>query len=217
MLTAMRMQEGHETVTVVRRFSRVQAGKRAAARRAAIELASAGGYPAVTMAAVADRIGVARATIYRYFSSKDHLLAEVMDEWTTEINEDFRRHPPKGATLADRVAAGFERLIKAAARTPGLTSALLLAATSADPAASDALRSWSSPVPVYLQTLIGTQRVRDLEAITVVLSYVLFSALIAMALRGQDPTEAAAVLRTTVRLLLRPQRGSHSREYFVNR
>lgn len=192
-----------ETVTVTRRFSHAQAEKRAQARRVAAELASRGGYDAVTMAAVADRIGISRATIYRYFSSKDHLLAEVMEEWTARIDEDLRRNPPPGETLADRVAAAFERIIQRAARNPGLTSAMIAAAASSDPAAVDAFPSWSRPVEVYLRTLVGGTEVPHLEDITTVLSYVLFSALIAMALRGKSAGEAAGVLRTTVRLLFR--------------
>jgi AcrR family transcriptional regulator len=191
----------HETVTLTRRFSHTQSEKRAEARRVAAQLATQGGYEAVTMSAVADRIGIARATIYRYFASKDHLLAEIMEAWTARINEDLRRNPPPGVTLADRVGGAFARVIDTAARNPGLTSALLLAATSSDPAAADAFPSWSTPVEVYLRTVIGDHSVDRFEEIVTVLSYVLFSALIATALRGKDPSEAAHVLRTTVRLL----------------
>jgi AcrR family transcriptional regulator len=191
-----------ETVTLTRRFSHAQTAKRAEARRVAAQLATAGGYEAVTMSAVADRIGIARATIYRYFCSKDHLLAEIMEEWTQRINEDLRRHPPPGDTLAARVGSAFARIVETAARNPGLTSAMVLAATSSDPAAADAFPSWSKPVEVYLQTLIGEEPVAHREEITTVLSYVLFSALIATALRGQAPAEAAEVLRATARLLL---------------
>src|SRR5262245_52063528 len=119
----------HETVTLTRRFNRAQVEKRAQARAVATQLASEGGYDAVTMGAVADRIGIARATIYRYFTSKDHLLAEIMDEWTARLDADLRRNPPPGKNLADRVGAGFERILETAARNPGLTSALVLAAT----------------------------------------------------------------------------------------
>ncbi len=191
-----------ETVTVVRRLSGAQAHRRVAARRAAADLAREGGYDAVTMAAVADRIGTARATIYRDFSSKDHLLAEVVQDWAAELDRDLHRRPPKGATLAERVAAAFDRLIEAALRDGGLTAALLLAATSADPAATASLRGWASPVAVYLRTLVGRAVVPDLAEITTVLGHVFFSALIDLVLRGQDPAEARAVMHTTVRLLL---------------
>lgn len=191
-----------ETVTVTRRFSQVQAEKRAEARRVASELASESGYDAVTMAAVADRIGVSRATIYRYFASKDHLLAEIMAEWTLRINDDLRRHPPAGITLAERVGAAFERIIQTAARNRGLTSAMLVAATSSDPAATEAFPSWSGSVDVYLRTLLGDEQAPNLDEIIPVFSHVLFSVLIAIAHRGQEPREAGRVLRTTARLLL---------------
>ncbi len=191
----------HETVTLTRRFSLAQSAKRAEARRVAAHIATQGGYEAVTMGAVADRIGIARATIYRYFASKDHLLAEIMEEWTARINDDLRRDPPVGKTLADRVGAAFARVIETAARNPGLTSALLAAATSSDPAAADAFPSWSTSVEVYLKTVVGDHRVDRLDDIITVLSYVLFSALIATARRGKDPSEATQVLRTAARLL----------------
>jgi len=191
-----------ETVTVTRRFSHAQAEKRAEARRAAAQLASEGGYEAVTMTAVADRIGVSRATIYRYFASKDHLLAEVMHEWTLRINAQLRRNPPVGASLAERVGAAFERIIEAAARNRGLTSAMIFAATSSDPAATEAFPTWSAPVEIYLKTLVGEEDLDSLEDVITVLSHVLFSALIGLALRRQPPTEAVRVLRSTAHLLL---------------
>ncbi len=193
-----------ETVTVTRRLSQAQAEKRAEARRVAAELASESGYDAVTMTAVADRIGVSRATIYRYFASKDHLVAEIMAEWTERINDNLRRNPPSGDLFADRVGKAFERIVGMAARDRGLTAAILFAATSSDPAAREAFPSWSGPVEIYLKTVMGDDQVPNLDEIIPVLSHVLFSALVAIAHRGQEPREAAKVLRTAARLLLRP-------------
>ena len=52
-----------------------QAARRGRVLDAALELAAEGGYDAVQMRDVAARAQVALGTIYRYFSSKDHLLA----------------------------------------------------------------------------------------------------------------------------------------------
>ena len=52
-----------------------QAARRGRVLDAALELAAEGGYDAVQMRDVAARAQVALGTIYRYFASKDHLLA----------------------------------------------------------------------------------------------------------------------------------------------
>ena len=189
------------TMTVTRRLSPDQAARRSGARRAAAVLARKGGYEAVTMAAVADKIGVARATLYRDFASKDHLLAEVMIDWTREIADDLAAHPPSGATIAERVAATLERVIDRGAANPGLTEALLIAATSRDPASRGAFEIAGSPLDRYLETVVGGE-LPNLAEVSKVLSLVLFAALSMLALRGQDPEQTKAALRTAARLLL---------------
>jgi AcrR family transcriptional regulator len=192
---------GPATVTVTRRLSADQAARRAAARRAAAALARKGGYAAVTMAAVADKIGVARATLYRDFASKDHLLAEVMVDWTREIADDLAANPPPGPTIAERVAATLERVIDRGAANPGLTEALLMAATSRDPAARGAFEVAGSPLDRYLEAVVGGE-LPNLAEVSRVLSMVLFAALSMQALRGQEPEQVKEGLRTAARLLL---------------
>ena len=62
---------------------------------AAFELGADGGYDAVQMRDVAVTANVALATIYRYFSSKDHLLAAAMIEWTGRLQGRVRQSPPR--------------------------------------------------------------------------------------------------------------------------
>lgn len=57
---------------------------------AARELLSGSGPAAVTFAAVAERAGVGRATVYRHWPSVDALLDEVMDEFTLPFFLDPR-------------------------------------------------------------------------------------------------------------------------------
>ena len=42
-------------------------------------------------------------TIYRYFSSKDHLLVAAMLEWMLELERTVTQRPPSGDSPADRV------------------------------------------------------------------------------------------------------------------
>ena len=111
-----------------------QAARRARVISAAIELADDGGYEAVQMRDVAARAGVALGTIYRYFASKDHLLAAAQVEWLRDTHERLAQRPPKGDTPAERVCDVMRRATRALERQPRLVAALVTAITSPDPA-----------------------------------------------------------------------------------
>ncbi len=59
--------------------------RRAAVIEAVIDLIAEVGADAVQMRDVAKRSGVALATVYRYFNSKDYLLASALEEWQKRL------------------------------------------------------------------------------------------------------------------------------------
>ncbi len=81
---------------------------------------------------VAATANVALATIYRYFSSKDHLLAAAMTEWTARLRGRVVQSPPKGETAADQLVDVLLRACRAMERQPKLTIALVRALSSSD-------------------------------------------------------------------------------------
>src|SRR3977135_2071172 len=92
---------------------------------AALELGAEGGYDAVQMRDVAARADVALGTIYRYFSSKDHVLAAAMQEWTDALGPRRSQLPPRGDSAADQLVDVFRRACRAMERQPQLTTALI--------------------------------------------------------------------------------------------
>ena len=76
------------------RLTASQAARRDRVIRAALSLGKTGGYEAVQMRAVAAEAGVALGTIYRYFSSKDHLLAAAQVLWVRELEQRVTKRPP---------------------------------------------------------------------------------------------------------------------------
>ena len=76
-------------------LTRSQAARRERVIRAAIDLAASGGYDAVQMRDVAAHGQVALGTIYRYFTSKDHLLAAAQVEWVTDLERRVGQRPPR--------------------------------------------------------------------------------------------------------------------------
>jgi TetR/AcrR family transcriptional regulator, cholesterol catabolism regulator len=161
---------------VVEPLTRGQAARRSRVLTAAIELASEGGYDAVQMRDVATRAQVALGTIYRYFNSKDQLLAAALVEWASDLERRLAQKPPKGATVADRVVDVLRRASRAMERNPTLTSALVTAIASPDPA----VREFQHDVDKIMETLVSDalEGVADAEGIRRVLSWVWFAALI---------------------------------------
>lgn len=112
------------------RLTTNQAARRERVIAAALELAAEGGYDAVQMRDVAARANVALGTIYRYFSSKDHLLAAALVEWAQGLERGLIEDPPKGATIADRIVENLSRAITTMEIEPLLSSAVVTALSS---------------------------------------------------------------------------------------
>ena len=102
---------------------------------AAMDLASRGGYEAVQMRDVALRAEVALGTLYRYYPSKDQLLAHTWADWSHEIEAHMSRHPLSGASRAARIMDFIRRATRALEREPKLASALLKSLLVSDPRA----------------------------------------------------------------------------------
>jgi AcrR family transcriptional regulator len=117
-------------------LTKSQAARRQRVVEAALALGADGGYDAVQMRDVATSAGVALGTIYRYFSSKDHLLAEAQVAWLLDLDRRVSRKPPKGDTVSERVLDVLRRAIRAMEQEPQLAEALIVALTSTDPHAA---------------------------------------------------------------------------------
>ena len=88
---------------VPRTLTRAQQARRQRVIDAAMSLALDGGYEAVQMRDVAARADVAMGTVYRYFTSKDHLLAAALVHWVEQLDSRLAQSPAQGGTPAERV------------------------------------------------------------------------------------------------------------------
>ncbi len=106
---------------------RKQAERRARVVQAAMQLAREGGYDAVQMREVSARADVALGTIYRYFSSKDEILAEGLVAWVNQTRERMAARPRRGDTPGAQLADA----LRAASRIPDDAAPLLRALMTA--------------------------------------------------------------------------------------
>jgi AcrR family transcriptional regulator len=108
-----------------RRLTERQAGMVADLVRAAAAEAGEAGYDGVTVRAVARRAGVAPATAYQYFSSKDHLLAEVLWRHLQALPPVETDDRPLAERLEEAVGGIVDFAAESTARAEACTVALL--------------------------------------------------------------------------------------------
>lgn len=195
------MASAADTLTLSRRLSPEQALRRGAVIEAARALARAGGYAAVTMQAVAERSGVGRATLYRYFASKDHLLSEVVLAWGAELTAQLRERQLGALSPAERVGEVLFRVLDAARAEPKLTGAVLTAATSPDPEAVRASLQLGTVIAGYLDVALGDGASPERDEFAQLIGHVFFSALVHMTIGRIPPDAAASAVKAAARRL----------------
>jgi AcrR family transcriptional regulator len=177
-----------------------QAARRQRVLLAALELGADGGYEAVQMRDVAASAEVALGTIYRYFPSKDALLAAAMVEWMEDLERRVMQRAPRGDTTAERVYDVLRRAVGTMERQPKLAEAVITALTSDD---RDAASTATNDVMqrVLLRAFPeGTDPAME-AAIAKVLGHVWFSCLVAWSNGGGDLTWVGEELETATHLL----------------
>jgi AcrR family transcriptional regulator len=145
---------------------------------------------------------VSLGTLYRYFASKDHLLAEALLAWGSALGLRLRQSPPRGATPGERVAAVFRRMARGVAEQPALGAALTRALLSCDPSALANRSGLSAMMREWIELALGDAAVRDREQVIAVLEHVCFSCMISLVQRQRSPREVGEELERTARLLL---------------
>lgn len=182
-----------------------QQARHAAVIQATMDLASEGGYDAVQMRDVAARAGVALGTLYRYFSSKNHLLVAALARWTEELQQRLAQRPPRGETPADRVVDTLQRAARALERQPSVTSALVTALTSLsadDPKALALANEVYETIGDIITSAMQDGEARTRQEVIRVLSQVWLAALVAW-VRGWAPAgQMGRDLEAAARLLI---------------
>jgi TetR/AcrR family transcriptional regulator, cholesterol catabolism regulator len=180
-----------------------QAARRQRVIDAAMKLAADGGYDAVQMRDVASEAGVALGTIYRYFTSKDHLLAACQVAFARAEQRRLELRPTEGDTAADRVVDVLRRATRAQERQPQLTAAMVTAISSPDPAVSGCQREVTAVMAGVLAGPMGDIDPTLKAEITRALSHVWFSALLGWVNGWTNVGAVGDELESAARLLLR--------------
>lgn len=169
--------------------------------RAAMELASEGGYDAVQMRDVATRAHVALGTIYRYFSSKDHLLAAGLVEWSRDLKRKLELRPLKSVSTGDRLVEVLRASTGTLERQALLGAAMVTAITSPDPSVSECQQDVSEVMVSMLATAMENVDPQLREGMISILLHVWFSSLLGWVNGWRNVSTVGEELEIAARLL----------------
>ncbi|MQY21648.1 TetR/AcrR family transcriptional regulator [Nocardia macrotermitis] len=146
---------------------------------ATVETLGAMGYDELTLPAVAAQAGVARATAYTYYSSREHLVAEVYWRRLTSGSPTDTDSPD----VKVRVVGVLRYLALVVADEPALGHAIAVALNSPDPD----VKLLREEISRYIHRMIATAVGGDGDSKTVLLLELLFTGAIVRAGSGQVP------------------------------
>lgn len=185
-----------------RPLTKAQEARRQRVVDAAIDLALEGGYEAVQMRDVAARARVAMGTVYRYFSSKDHLLAAALVHWVEQLDARLAQAPARGLSARERVVDVLERALRAMARQPRLVAAVFTSLASSDPAAVQCQQQITALMDGIVIRAIGEPFPPDHLERTRIIGHVWYSSMVGWISGWSDMTRVRDELAVAVRLLL---------------
>jgi TetR/AcrR family transcriptional regulator, cholesterol catabolism regulator len=187
---------------LARPLTRAQQARRQRVIDAAMALGLEGGYDAVQMRDVAAQADVAMGTVYRYFTSKDHLLAAALVFWVEQLAVRIEQHPPSGDLPADRVLDVLDRALSAMGRQPRLVAAVFTSLSSPDPAAVGCQQQITLLMEGIIAGAMGEPVVPDMSERARMIGHVWYSALVGWINGWSTMGRVHDELAVSVRLLL---------------
>lgn len=188
----------------LRPLTRAQQARRQRVIDAAMSLGLEGGYEAVQMRDVAARADVAMGTVYRYFTSKDHLLAATLVHWVELLDARLAQQPARGAGPAERVLDVLDRALRAMGRQPRLVTAVFTSLSSPDPGAVSCQQQITGLMEGIITRAIGEPQPPDPAERARIIGHVWYSALVGWISGWSTMARVYDELAVAVGLLLPP-------------
>jgi TetR/AcrR family transcriptional regulator, cholesterol catabolism regulator len=193
----------HLDVLAVADMTSGQLARRAKIVEAVIALIGEVGAEAVQMRDVAQRSGVALGTVYRYFSSKEHLLAAALEDWQKRLTRRVVNSAgPTGDDLLPGVLDYLRRAQRAFHRSPRMTALMLQSMTSADPATRAGIDHMNRTNVELFEKLLDGMAPEQIPNVAFGLSAALSSALAAVLTDALTLSEALARVEWVARTLV---------------
>ena len=154
-----------------------QLARRARLIETVIALVAESGTTSIQMRDVTDRSGVALGTVYRYFRSKDHLLAAAFTEWQGKLTRRIMSSKrDENADSLPLVKNFLRRVLQAFDRAPGMAVLMMHVTALSDPDVRQLVEQGSSGFDAAFDHLLAAEPRDDVSYIRLAIGCVLVDA-----------------------------------------
>lgn len=165
-------------------------------------------YDKIKISDVAVDAEVAIGTLYRYFSSKEHLFAAVFKEWQDSLGRQIQLSALRGDTNAARLLDLLMRMVRAFQAQPQFYKLLLVLQTTTDPYAGEIYDYLDSGFRTLVETALDGVSEKDRLAISRVIGGVLDQNMRGWVMNRLTITQARENISDAVRLIFEFGSGS---------
>ena len=165
-------------------------------------LAAEGGYESVQMRDVAARADVAIGTLYRYFPSKEYLVASVMEAEVGALAADLEERPARGDSAGERVLAVLGRANHAMLARPNVSTAQIRALVSGNDEVVEVVQIVTDAMRDLIVTAMGAEPTAESIDVADTLFDVWLAALVGWISGTTEADEVQRKLSRTVKQLL---------------
>jgi AcrR family transcriptional regulator len=127
----------------------------------AIELAEQEGYDAVRLRDLAAKADVALGTVYRRFSSKEDILAAVLEREVQQLSDSLGHASVPGETVAERLNTFFGMATRFLVARPNLARALLRSVASGVPDIAEKVTRYHGTMAGIIVAVVRGEPVRE--------------------------------------------------------
>lgn len=175
----------------------------------AVGLAAAGGYENVRQRDVADQAGIALGTLYKSFTSKEHILSAALAREADELERRLKLRPPQGADQTGRLQALFKIVTRAMCHKPKYARAVLRAMASGQPEVAAHVTAYQGRMNAIIgSAMVGRSDADTLAmdsrqlALATLLQQIWFASLVAWSAGIFSQTDVTTHMNQAIELIL---------------
>jgi TetR/AcrR family transcriptional regulator, cholesterol catabolism regulator len=162
-------------------------------------------YESIQMREIAERAGIALATLYRYFPSKEYLFAVALARWVDRIRAEVGAAPMHG-TASVRLRSVLHRGVDMVAQVPNWFSVIVALASSRDPLAQRHLQDATATIHRMMTDAMFDVDDDDARMIAGVMAAMLQQGWHTIYLEGSSVSDLHDEIDSTIEMLFRVPR-----------